>query len=93
MKHYQQMILTLAVIPCSKNVLKIPNEAKLGCPKCGATRGYYTKTRIEGMSYTNYDLNGEYKEDSGLAWDSVVEKKEWKWAYCQACEKPIFKIS
>lgn len=58
------------------------------CPYCGDASGYYRKTKITGMSQTNYDFDGKISEDNSMLHDSL-DYHEYKKTYCQNCNREI----
>lgn len=60
------------------------------CPHCGSTVGYYTKAQVSGTVIYRHNFDGSSGEN-GEMYDGL-RHKGGKVAYCQDCDKRLFKI-
>jgi len=59
------------------------------CPHCSGTSGYFRKTRVAGMTRTNYRLDGSESDNCEI--HDPLAYTEQVTMYCQDCEQPIGK--
>lgn len=57
------------------------------CPHCRSDSGYFRKTKVTGMTETNYSFDGSDVDNSEL--HTPVVYVQCKTLYCQDCRKPI----
>ena len=57
------------------------------CPHCGSQSGYFRKTKISGITETNYSFDGSDADNSEL--HTPAKYVDQKTLYCQDCRKPI----
>lgn len=57
------------------------------CPHCGASTGYFRKTRVSGMTETNYSFNGAEADNTHL--HETLNYVDQQTLYCQECRRRI----
>ncbi len=62
------------------------------CPHCGNDE-FYVKQKVSGTIEYNYKLDGSREAYNGDYVDSLSYTTISKYAYCNNCEKRLFKIT
>lgn len=62
------------------------------CPHCGNDE-IYLKVRYSGESDYNMKLDGSLGADNSMLFNTAWMKPKSRYAYCNNCDKKLFKIS
>lgn len=62
------------------------------CPHCGNDE-FYVKQRVSGLIDYNYRLDGSLGAYNGEFLDNLNYKTISKYAYCNNCDKRLFKLT
>lgn len=57
------------------------------CPHCSSMAGYFRKTKVSGMTETNYSFDGSEAQNEDL--HSPLVYVDQKTIYCQNCRESI----
>ena len=68
-----------------------PKAPIKSCPHCGSEEGFYSKFSVSGSSVYRHNYDGSEAENSSM-YDHINHRTS-KYAYCQSCDKRLFKMS